>query len=61
LRTDASLLLACRSSDAAIAMAQGAAFSVYLAEHGFNVPPLPFYRAVARLALVRVAGAAIVQ
>ena len=50
-RTYASLLVASRSPDPTIATAHGAAFSAYLAEHGFNVPPLPFYRAVGRVAL----------
>ena len=48
-RTYASLLIATRSPT--LATAKGATFSAYLAAHGFNVPPLSFYRAVARVAL----------
>ena len=48
-RTYAALLTATRSPGPAIATAHGEAFSAYLADHRFDVPPLPFYRAVARV------------
>ncbi len=49
--TYAALRAAMRSPDAVIATACGAAFITYLAEHGFAVPALAFYRAVARVAI----------
>lgn len=50
-RTYASLLAGARSTSPVVATAQGAAFSAYLLAHGFEVPPLPFYRAVVRVAV----------
>lgn len=50
-RTYASLLAVTRSSDPVVVTANGAAFSVYLADHGFNVSPPPFYRSVARVTI----------
>jgi hypothetical protein len=50
-KTYASILAAGRSTDVVIATARGAAFSAYLADHGFDVPPLLLYRAAARVAI----------
>ena len=53
-RTYAALLSTTRSPDPVIATVHGAAFSAYLAEHRFDVPPHPFYRAVGRVAICAV-------
>lgn len=50
-KTYASMLAAGRSTDVLISTARGAVFSAYLADHDFEVPPLPLYRAVARVAV----------
>jgi hypothetical protein len=50
-RTYAALRAATQSADPVIATASGAAFTDYLAEHQFAVQPLPFYRAVTRVAI----------
>jgi hypothetical protein len=49
--TYASLLAGCRLQVPTIATANGAAFSAYLAAHGFNESAVPFYRAVGGVAL----------
>jgi len=49
--TYAALLSATRLTDLVVTTAQGARFCAYLLEHGFDVPPIPFYRAIARVAI----------
>lgn len=49
--TYATIRAALANAAATEATADGAAFTAYLADHGFAVPAIPFYRAVARRAL----------
>jgi hypothetical protein len=50
-RTNAALLAALRAPNSAMGMADGGAFTAYLAEHAFEVPPIEFYRAIGRSAM----------
>jgi hypothetical protein len=50
-RTYASLLDDLDSASILIATIEGGAFRSYLNRHGFDVPPLPFYLATARVAI----------
>jgi hypothetical protein len=54
-RTHASFLEDARSNKGSIATVDGAAFSDYLVQHGFNVPGSALYRAAAKAALDGVA------
>jgi hypothetical protein len=50
-RTYAGLLVAVDAAPPEMATVQGSAFRTYLVQHGFDVSPLAFYRAAARVAM----------